>query len=837
MRRLLFIAFMLISMCVSAQTPRQLPAQRTTSSFKIDGNLDEQGWKGVTPADHFIEWKPSFGQHEENATRTEIYIVYDNAAIYIGGYCHERTPDSISRELVGRDVVGVNDFVGVVFDTYNDKINAFGFYVTALGEQYDAKYSTNGEDGSWNAVWDSEAKIHADGWSFEMRIPYSALRFSSQANQIWGLNITRRRNKTGQQFMWNPTDPKVSGFVNQEGEWTGIEKIQTPLRLSFSPYFSAYANHNTVHDPGVKDLTGSVNGGMDIKYGISDAFTLDMTLIPDFGQVQSDNQILNLSPYEVKYSENRPFFTEGTELFNKGNLFYSRRIGGQPLHFWDIKYSVAKPDTITFNPTESKLINAVKISGRTKEGLGIGFFNAITKTMYADVESLNNKSFRKVETNPLTNYNIIVLDQTLKNNSSISFINTSTIRSGADYDANVSAALFNFNNKKNTYNWNGKFSISHLTDGVNFKGSTGYLHSLGFGKTGGRWNFNIGQEIADANYDINDMGLQNTNNYIDHYFWTGYKWLKPTKWYNNLQLNFNTYYSLLFKSFTDQKVDSRFQSFSTNINANAQLKNLWDVGAFVGYLPEGNDFYEPRHPESGWSFRSTERMQYEVWFQTNKAKKYSLSFDFFTGLRRQFNSNNYSINIGNRYRFSDKFSIQHNLFLNPLSNDAGYYTDYYQKDINGNEVKDANGNPILENIIFSRRDRMTVENILNIKYSFNNRSGISFRMRHYWSKVAQKQFYILQKDGTLQPSGYSDIDIENQNLNLFNIDAVYTLQFAPGSFINIVWKDAGRQSVEDITPLYFKNVSNILATPQNNNLSVKILYYLDYLSLRKKSNK
>ncbi len=276
------------------------------------------------------------GAKEKADSKTEIFILYDNTSIYIGGYCHEKTADSVSREFAGRDKIGSNDFLGVIFDTYNDKINASGFYVTPLGEQYDAKYSnTGGEDDTWNAVWYSEAKIVKDGWTFEMRIPYSALRFSSKGTE-WGINITRRRQKTGQQYMWNPVDPTVNGFVNQEGTWTGITNIKSPLRLSFSPYFSAYINHYPYKTEGVKDLTKSINGGMDVKYGISQSLTLDMTLIPDFGQVQSDKQVLNLTPFEVKYNENRPFFTEGTELFNKGNLFYSRRVGGEPIHKYDI---------------------------------------------------------------------------------------------------------------------------------------------------------------------------------------------------------------------------------------------------------------------------------------------------------------------------------------------------------------------------------------------------------------------------------------------------------------------------------------------------------------------
>ena len=810
-------------------SPKTLPARRTNASLKIDGHLKEAAWKEAIPATQFVEWRPNFGAIEDTVTRTEIYLLYDNTSVYIGGYCHERSGDSVSKELVGRDVIGVNDYVGVVFDTYNDKINAFGFYITPLGEQFDAKYSnTSGEDGSWNAVWNSEAQLQTDGWTFEMRIPYSALRFVSKDNQTWGLNITRNRKKAGRQFMWNPVDPKVNGFVNQEGLWTGIEKIQAPLRLSFSPYFSTYVNHYPYKTAGTKDWSASVNGGMDVKYGISDAFTLDMTLIPDFGQVQSDNKVLNLTPFEVKYNENRSFFTEGTELFNKGNLFYSRRVGGEPLHVYDIGSRLTSNEEVTESPLESKLINATKISGRTKKGFGLGVFNAITKPMYATVEDKTTHEKRKVETGPLTNYNIIVFDQTLKNNSAVSFINTNVLRNGPDYDANVSAALFDFNNKKNTYNWNGKFAISQLIQ--EGKNTNGYSHNIGFRKPGGNWNFEIGQELADEKYDINDMGILYNNNFIDHYFWTGYRWLKP-KWYNRLQVNYNAYYSILYKDIPGQKINSRFQSFTTNVNANVQLKNLWWFGMYVGYVPKGNDFYEPR--VTGYSFRTPQRVQLNPWFETNYTKKYYLNIDYFVGIRDLFNSPNHQLNVSHRYRFSDKFSLSHRVMYNPSRNDAGFYQRYYQLDGSGNQVLDASGNPILEDILFSRRDRKTVENTLSVKYSFNNKSGITLRVRHYWSKVEVKQLYDLQTDGTLVPTSHADAAIGHQNFNIFNVDAVYTRQFAPGSFINIVWKSQSYTDSDPVDYRYFKNFGRTVSAPQNNNLSLKIIYFLDYLDFKK----
>jgi len=282
---------------------------------------------------------------------------------------------------------------------------------------------------------------------------FSAIRFGKKEIQDWGFNITRRRRKTEQQNTWNPIDPNVNGFLTQEGIWQGISHIKPPLRLQFSPYFSVYANHFPYNTPGEKNWTSQVNGGLDVKYGINQAFTLDATLIPDFGQVQSDNQVLNLSPFEVKYNEYRNFFTEGTELFSKGNLFYSRRIGGTPLHEYDVYNHLDTAEKILENPAESKLINATKISGRTQGGLGIGFLNALTKPQYATIENVNTKQVRRELTDPLTNYNVLVLDQTLKNNSSVSFINTSVWRSGKDYDADVSAALFELNDKKYVQPW------------------------------------------------------------------------------------------------------------------------------------------------------------------------------------------------------------------------------------------------------------------------------------------------------------------------------------------------------------------------------------------------
>jgi hypothetical protein len=830
---LTFFGLLLLVIFTNAQAPapKQLPAKRTVKPVKIDGLIDDEAWKDAAVMADLVEFRPKVGDKEIYANRTITYLMYNDEGIYFGGYCYEQTKDSIARELAGRDGFGTNDYIGIIFDTYNDKLNGFEYFVTPLNEQWDAKMSppspnTDSEDFTWNSVWQSGAVIHNDGWSFEMFIPYSAIRFGKKEVQTWGLNITRRRRKTEEQFTWNPIDPSVNGFLTQEGYWTDISNIKPPLRLQFSPYFSTYVNHYPSNVPGKSNWTSSVNGGMDVKYGISQAMTLDMTLIPDFGQVQSDNQVLNLTPFEVRYNEYRPFFTEGTELFGKGNLFYSRRVGGTPLHFYDLGQYMSPDEHVIKNPRETKLINATKVSGRLQNGLGIGFFNAVTNPQYAVVED-NSGNQRKIETNPLTNYNIIVLNQSMKNNSSLSFVNTNVWRSGADYDANVTAALFDLNDKKNTWNVGGKAALSnkigYLPGGKN---ETGYSHNLYFGKTSGKFRFNLNQDLTDTKFNSNDLGYFTFNNYLDHYLWMGWQWLKPTKWYNNFRLNVNSTYSRLQSPITlADKSIKRYRSAFFNVNVNGQLKNLWFVGAFVGYEPEYNDFNEPRLPDKvfrGWQSRTA-----MAWFESNYAKKYSVSTQFMYVSRTMFKSKRYQLNFSQRFRFNDKFSITHNMNLEPQKRNAGFADHYYW---------DAVAQDYLPSYSFGRRDIATVENVLVFKYSFNAKMNVNTRVRHYWRRVEYDELFDLQVDGKLKENNYVPSEA-NQNYNIVTVDAVFTWQYAPGSFINLVWKNNTEAFNRIVNENYFKNFGNTIETDQNNNISLKVIYFLDYLQLKKKKTK
>jgi len=815
---------MLFTAVAFSQTEKKkISALRISKSLKIDGVLEEPEWKTTQVADKFTTLRPTPFKPENADNKSEMYFLYNDEGIYIGGYFHEKFKDSISAELVGRDGFGNNDFVGVILDTYNDKINGFEYFVTPLGEQFDAKQAPNpngnSEDFSWNAVWQSGAKINKDGWSFEMFLPYSAIRFGNKKVQDWGLNIVRRRQKSGEQLFWQSIDPTANGFLTQEGMLTGLTNIKPPLRLQFAPYFSTYANHYPYNQADLKNWNTQVNGGMDVKLGLNQAFTLDMTLIPDFGQVQSDKRVLNLSPFEVKYDENRTFFTEGTELFNKGNLFYSRRIGGQPIRYSSVDYQVNSDEWVIKNPRQSKLVNATKISGRSQKGLGIGVLNAITKPQYALVEN-TNKEQRKIETDPLTNYNVFVLDQTMKHNSSVSFVNTNVWRSGQDYDANVSSFLFDINDKKNKWNVGGSASVSNVL-GKDGKNTTGYAHSVYFGKTSGKFNFNIFQELSNAKYDKSDLGYFTNNNTIDNGLWMGYKWVKPKKWFNNLRLNFNSFYSRLVTPIDLLKrKEMMYQNGGGNVNMNGQTKKLWFVGANVNWGYNYNDFYEARLP--GRVFKNKGRIGMAIWWNSNQAKKLSWGGEVFTGVGGVFNRKSISPTLFGKIRFNSKFSIDNSLGLEFHKNNPGWAAIQY-----------SGTGPLNDTVIFSRRNLKTVENALGFKYNFTNKMGITLRTRHYWSKVAPQQFYELNKYGNLVTPAVPFTKNVNQNYNFLSADLVYTWQFAQGSFINVVWKDISESFNRDFEKNYFSNFNKTISGPQANSFSIRVIYFLDYLTVRK----
>ncbi len=785
---------------------------KVKESPKIDGVLNDLAWKNAPVAKDFYQYEPYNGI--KPSQRTEVKMVYDDRAIYIGATMYDTSPDSILRELSHRDAFdGANaDLFAVIFSPFNDGVNASQFLVSASGVQSDAKIIGDDDDENWDAVWESKVKLTEFGWVVEMKIPYSALRFPKNDNQVWGIHFWRNIRRYREWDTWNFVDINIQGKINQMGDLSGIKNIEPPLRLSVTPYVSAYLENDGENNSWGNDF----NAGMDLKWGINRSFTLDMILIPDFGQVQSDDEILNLSPYERRYDEKRQFFTEGTELFDKGGIFYSRRIGNRPKNSDTVEDQLLENEEVKENPAETQLINATKISGRTDKGLGIGFINAMTGAVEAEIADTITGQIRKYQTQGFTNYNMIVLDQSLKNNSYVSFANTNVLHAEENYTANVTGGEFSLNNKENSYQLRGSGAVSQkYTDSTDL----GHKYFLMFAKTKGNFLFEFSHNTESNTYDPNDMGFIQQNNESTWYAEFDYNINKPFWKVLNWQHEINFWYQNLYKprKYSDFQIAYR--------TSTTFAKRYLHVGFYADVKPFGrHDYFEPR--VEGWQFNRHQMFFGQTWISTDYRKMFALDLRVNSWKAFNYDQYGYGFNLSPRVRFSDKWLFIYNLGISTSYNSYGYIEDYEQEQMDGTNETIIN---------FGMRDQHTITNTINTNYIFNNKMSLSLRARHYWSRVEYEDFYQLQKDGDLGPSlGYNIYGSdEDYNYNAFTIDMKYLWRFAPGSEMAVVWKNAIYTGETQLINNFWDNLNNTLESSQVNSISLKILYYLDYQYLKK----
>ena len=794
-----------------AQNRKSIEAVRINpGQIEIDGELNEVAWQNAPNAGDFVQNRPNAG--EASTKETEVKILYDDEAIYIAANLKD-SPNDIYNFLSNRDELGNSDFFAVIIDPYNAGQNGVGLLVTPSGVQFDTYYSSNGEDENWNAVWYSKTRIHENGWAVEYKIPYAVLRFASKNIQDWGINFGRESRINNERSWWNNVDPNTAGFLNQAGVLRGLKNIAAPKRLFLYPYASTVL----IHDGENNASETQVNGGMDLKYGINDAFTLDATLIPDFSGVRSDNQVLNLSPFEVRFNENRQFFTEGTELFNKGGLFYSRRIGQS---FGNIVGELSDNDSIISRPNDAPLINATKISGRTNKGLGIGLFNALTNSSYLEVQDLESGETREVEADPLTNFNVLVLDQNLKNNSSFTFINTNVLRAKGASDANVTGINFSLNDKKIKWNVSGGGTVSQIFS----KDSTGRTHTdvgfkyfLDFGKVSGKFQYGISQNVESDNYNPNDLGFLRSPNEISHFSYFSYNRVNPTWILNRFRARVNLFHEAIYKP-------RRYSNWGYHVNVNGQFKNFWNFGFNHGYRPSKvNDFFESR--TDGYILERPANYNFNLWIGSDSRKKLRVNaWAGFWGNKAWDQLDNW---LGGfiSYQVSDRFAFNHNLEINNQRKSRGFVEKIFDGDV-------------LQEIIIGTRDIKDVVNTLSSNYIFTNRMGLTFRMRHYWRKVVYENYEQLDTNGQLVPTSYTGLDEANEklndvNFNVFNIDLVYNWQFAPGSEIRFVWKRAIFSSNDQTDIRFFRNFSNTIESPAVDSFTIRFLYFLDYQNMKR----
>ena len=460
-----------------------LTAQPVRGSINVDGHLDEVDWGTAPVATDFIQFEPNEGAAPSQ--KTEVRILYGGTDLFIGARLYDDEPHKIMRTLGRRDELNQADWFFAAIDSYFDRKTAYTFAVNAAGVQVDG-ILTRDLDESWDAVWDSAVRITSEGWIVEMRIPYSMLRFSESEVQRWGINFRRVIPRLSEIDEWVliPRTERAGGTVSKYGVLEGLNDIQPRRNMQMTPYtVSQLQTEEDADNPGERYSTSNVDVGGDLKIGLSSNITLDATINPDFGQVDADPAELNLTAFETFFPEKRPFFTEGVQIFNfaldrGGSLLYTRRIGAR-----------------------APIIGATKVSGRTDDGLSLGFFGAATGDDF----------------DPGRYYGVARLQQQLGRISSVGGMLTfyertvddprRSVTGGTDWDLRI---------KNNTYKFDGQASFTHrMQPGAGIDPESGFMITSGFDRVRGNWRFNTGLTIISDKYNPNDIGRLRQNNYTN----------------------------------------------------------------------------------------------------------------------------------------------------------------------------------------------------------------------------------------------------------------------------------------------------------------------------------
>lgn len=766
----------------------------------IDGNLDESGWQTASSISTFTNYEPTPGL--PLSIPIVVKVAYTNDGLYIGMHATEHQAN-IFRELSLRDDSQNTDLFGILIDAYGTGSSGYGFAVTPQNVQLDKIQQGEDDDSRWDAVWVSATQVMDDGWSAEMYIPYSALRFSTKDVQRWKFNIYYNKRNTRESATWFPLDVTQDNPLNQMGEIIIPSRIDPPLRLFLYPYAGLYFKPTNS-----KKLQATA--GMDLKLGLSEAYTLDMTIIPDFGQVRFDDEILNVSSFELKYDENRPFFTEGTDLFEKSGNFYSRRIGAS--------IYTQFPDSsklIVSKIPDHKLYNAFKISGRNSHGLAIGLLNAIEGKRSVKVRDLQTNEESNFDLSPLTNNNILVLDQVLKNNSSLTFSNFNTFRRGAARDANVTSLGTYLRDK--SQQWyiaaSGNLSYIHNIDS-NTPGSS-FLVSLG--KNAGKYQYSLAYGEISKNYDPRDLGYLAEYNVRNLSVSLKIVDAKPRERLSKIVSNA----SLVYSGYIDP---GGFRSLGINMENFTLFKNFFAIISNASIYPlKTADQFSYLGPIN---FNDTP-LNIPAYFSVNSGissdyRKIFAADAFVTYVKwMEPGRMQYELSFRPKLRINDYLAI--NLEMN--------WTQFY-KDVGFLITSDDLPSGYQYKPLYSIRSGKIMILEFEPQLKINNNLNVTLEARNYWQSQTIVSVHSLGTDGNLGPVISELAHLRGPQSQFINWQAVVNWRYAPGSDMSFVWARSGSIYTSDVINAG-TSLSNFFIGRLQNVFSVRLNYFIDVNRFRK----
>ena len=814
MRHIFVTVFLVFHIIIYAQVSKSLEASLVKYAPVIDGILSDEIWKDLDPATDFtLIWPETRqGKNVPKEFETTAYVGYDQDAIYVGAILNHPNPDKMPKEFSQRDDIwDVNaETFFVTFNTYNDDLNFFGFQITSAGTVGDvySSGSIESDDFLYDTVFDAKAYISSDGWSVEMVIPYSALRFPEKEIQLWGLNFGRKIESLDETYVWSPVNVNELEYHESNGTLMGINNISPPVRLFLYPYVQSSINLQKGLGP-----AASYTAGMDVKYGLSSSFTLDASLIPDFGQVAFDNVELNLGPFEQEFSENRAFFTEGATLFKiaddnmgGGSFFYSRRIGEKVSVGNDL---LDNDEQIYDFDDTPQLLNTIKVTGTTNKNLSIGFLNATTDKVDAEIQKSSSNQTRKQTIQPLVNYNVISLSQQLLNDySSISVLNTNKTGGDGLFGNNVAFVADLFDDNRD-FNIKVK-AFGSKTPAENSK--NGFRSGISFSELKGNFRYNVSWWGVDKHYKQNELGYFN---FLDHQRFSSrisYQILKEYGFLRNYS-NYLWFHDTRTFHSSDRKLwGLRFgNDFST--------QNLMVFEADFAYSSRTRDYDKPRTINR--FIEEPANFQAKLVMKSNKNKDFSyrIQWNNFAYFKEDFEEQKSQnrLNLSTFYRFSEQFSIALKSHHIDFRDDVGYLESVNQ------------------NIYFGRRDIRSVENNIDLSYFFDSKKWINLRLRNYWSRAKYDHtLFRLKENGKRSETDFSVLDFDpDANFNIWNLDVNFEWWFAPGSNLVLLYRNQLFKS-DNATKLdYFGSLNNLFDLTAQHQFSIRVNYLIDFNRKRK----
>ena len=818
--------------------PLRLPATavRATSTPTLDGLDNDAVWQGAPMVDAFQEYQPRVGG--EPRFRTEVRVAYDDRALYVFARMHDSAPDSIIALLSRRDVRTSSDHFIVVLDSYHDRRTGYEFAVNPAGVKRDyLVYNDSNEDGTWDAIWDGATRVASLGWTAEFRLPFSQFRFPEQSAHTFGLMFLREIARTGERVSWPLFRRDAQGFISQAGDLVGLQNIPSPRRREVTPYVLT-KNTTRASDGGARTHPQQSTVGADLKMGLASNLTLDAAVNPDFGQVEADPSVLNLSAFEQYFEERRPFFLEGAGIFEFRNfcgdidtgcrgLLYSRRIGRAPQLMG--RYGDAA------SPQQSTILGAAKVTGRTRSGLSVGMLDVVTERMVG-------AEGRTIE--PMTNYAVARLQQDLANGQSgVGAMVTAVHRSLDEwttpwlrreaYTGGIDGRhRFGGRNYEATFSLSGSMvrgdarSIHQLqTDGVHRyqrpdDGLTvdstrtslaGLAQRVSLSKFGGGvTRFQFVYQRFTPGYETNDLGFQARADEQIARGWYAFQLLKPTTYYRRAFINSN-----IGTNWSAAGLNT-WNSFNTNwhIELPTQWWLHWGITA-QSIAPA----YDDRVARGGPAVRVPSGFNYSVGVEGDPRRV--LIPTLFIGGRRgdEGRHRSFWVEPNLQFRASSRFSTS-------LS------ASWQRADISAQWVRNRTDNVTgaLQSL-FAPLDQTTFSS--SIRLNFTATPTLSLQV---WGQpyLSTGDYDRLMLPAAPRAAKYADrwrVTAEDGGgfqFREWRSNVVARWEYRPGSTVFLVWQH-GRSGYEDQSGQFAfgPEMRDLFGLPPNNTFLLKVSYWLN----------